>query len=144
MAEAVDNAQQEFWRPPVVQPAPARPLVDACDGCGTEFMVGGRYCHVCGLTRQTRRVSPSGWTQYLEFHNIKRGLGLPVASLAAFVVGVLCLLWAIATGFVYSERNLIDWQAVQLFRIQWLLAAVAAFVAGILLKKPSSPKMDRD
>jgi len=32
---------------------------------------------------------------------------------------------------------MIDWQAVQLWRIEWLLGAVAAFVAGCLLKKAS-------
>jgi len=31
----------------------------------------------------------------------------------------------------------LEWEAVQAFRIQWLLAAVAAFVAGLLLKKSS-------
>jgi hypothetical protein len=31
----------------------------------------------------------------------------------------------------------LEWQAVQVYRIQWLLAAVAAFVGGLLLRKPS-------
>jgi len=38
-------------------------------------------------------------------------------------------------GFLYPIDNLGDFQAIQLWRIEWLLAAVAAFVAGILLKK---------
>jgi hypothetical protein len=29
----------------------------------------------------------------------------------------------------------LDWQAIQLWRIEWLLGAAAAFVAGCLLKK---------
>jgi hypothetical protein len=35
----------------------------------------------------------------------------------------------------FSARTLVDWQAIQLWRIEWLLAAIAAFVVGLLLKK---------
>ena len=41
MSEVAHNAQHEFWRPPAAQPGAAGPnMVEACDGCGTEFMVG--------------------------------------------------------------------------------------------------------
>jgi hypothetical protein len=46
-----------------------------------------------------------------------------------------CLLAAITVGAIYSVQNLADFQAIQSWRIQWLLAALAAFVAGILLKQ---------
>jgi hypothetical protein len=52
------------------------------------------------------------------------------------MIGLGCILGAIAVGFVFTVQNLVDWQAVQIWRIQWLLAAAAAFIAGILLKKP--------
>jgi hypothetical protein len=42
---------------------------------------------------------------------------------------------AVMTGLVYSANTLVDWQAVQTWRIEWLLAAAVAFIAGILLKK---------
>jgi hypothetical protein len=32
-------------------------------------------------------------------------------------------------------RTAVDWQAIQLWRIEWLLGAVAAFIAGALLKR---------
>jgi len=70
-----------------------------------------------------------------EFQNVRRWLGLSMASLVAFFVGLGCLLAVVAVGVVYSVQNLADFQAVQSYRMQWLLAAVAAFVAGILLKK---------
>ena len=38
-------------------------------------------------------------------------------------------------GFIYSVQNFADFQAIQFWRMQWLLGAVAAFVAGILLKR---------
>jgi hypothetical protein len=39
-------------------------------------------------------------------------------------------------GFI-TAKTLVEWQAIQFYRAEWLLAATAAFVAGILLKKPS-------
>ena len=120
------------------QPNAAGPaLVEACDRCGTEFMVGARFCHICGATRASDRASNlhQSWTQYLEFNHIKQATGLPTASLVAFIIGLACVLGAITAGIIYSERNVLEWQAVQLFRIQWLLGAAAAFVAGILLKR---------
>jgi hypothetical protein len=41
----------------------------------------------------------------------------------------------VVTGFLFSATTLLDWQAVQLWRIEWLLAATAIFAAGFLLKK---------
>ncbi|SRR5713226_627538 len=150
MSEVVPNAQHDFWRPPAAQQSAATPvMVEACDRCGTEFMVGARFCHICGTARQAqaRPVYERSWTRHLEFHNIMhglgnaaQGLGLPTASLTAFVVGLACLLAVIAVGLIYTVQNLADFQAIQLYRIQWLLAAVAAFVAGILLKKTPGTK----
>jgi hypothetical protein len=42
------------------------------------------------------------------------------------------------TGVVYTARNLVDWEAVQIWRVQWLLAAIAAFLVVILLRKKES------
>ena len=57
MADVVHDAQQEFWRSPTVTGSPA-PLVAAaqgitvaCAGCHSEFMIGARFCHTCGLRR---------------------------------------------------------------------------------------------
>jgi hypothetical protein len=135
MPEVAQNTQHDFWRPPVSQAGTA--MVEACDSCGTEFMVGAGFCHVCGTARQAQ-VSATvarDWTQYLEFQNIKQGLGLSTGSLIAFLTGIGCLLAVVAVGVIYSMQTFADFQAVQLYRMQWLLAAVAAFVAGILLKK---------
>ena len=45
---------------------------------------------------------------------------------------------ALLVGFIFSANTVLDWQAVQMWRIEWLLAAVACFVAGILLRQPSA------
>jgi hypothetical protein len=144
MSNAVHDAQHEFWRPPVVTADAPRPSkVEVCDSCASEFMVGSLFCHVCGASRATRptTASNSHWTLYLEFHHIQRALGLSTASLVAFLVGMVCLIMAgIAVGLIYSVQTFNDFQAVQLYRMQWLLGAIAAFAAGLLLKKTPDKK----
>jgi hypothetical protein len=46
-----------------------------------------------------------------------------------------CILAAIGVSLVYSAQHVDDFEAVHLWRIEWLIAAIVAFVAGILLKK---------
>ncbi len=128
--------REEFWRPPVQESqyrAPA--LAEACERCGAEFVAGSRFCHLCGEARQPQ-LSRSRFNvgQYLDWSRIKQAVGLSTASLVAFIVGIACLLAAILTGVVYTAATVLDWQAVQLWRLEWLLAAVAAFAAGLLLK----------
>jgi hypothetical protein len=144
MSEVVENAPQEFWRPPVAEPETAVPtMVEVCDRCETEFMIGARFCHDCGAERQPKITASAGqtWTRILEFlhilefHNVKQWLGLPMASLISFFAGLGCLLAAVAVGLIYSVQTLADFQAIQSWRTQWLLAALVAFVAGILLKQ---------
>jgi hypothetical protein len=160
MSEVAQNAERDFWRPPVVtppaalEPATLPNLIEVCDRCETEFIAGSRFCHVCGATRSSQSTSPVlqnwarqalSWVRHLEFHNIERWivhtrqrLGLPTMSLAAFAVGLGCLLFAVGVGLFFSVRTTLDWEAVQVWRIQWLLGASASFLAGILLKKSSN------
>lgn len=137
MSDVVRDAQHEFWRPPVAASQTARPVAaPVCEGCGTEFMVGSLFCHACGTSREAHPSNPARWTLYLEFHNIKRALGLSTAALIAFFAGIVCLVMAaVAVGMIYSVQTFNDFHAVQLYRMQWLLGAIAAFVAGLLLKK---------
>ncbi len=132
------SEREEFWRPPMSEARDAAPLSrgEACERCGTDYVVGSRFCHVCGAARETplsaRRFSVSRW---LDWSRIREGLGLGTGSLLAFVVGVVCVLAAVFTGIIYTASTVLDWQAVQVWRIEWLLAAIAAFAAGLLLKK---------
>ena len=57
-----------------------------------------------------------------------------MASVVSLCIGVVCALAAIGTGLIYTATTVLDWQAVQIWRIEWLLAAIVAFLAGILLK----------
>ncbi|HET7442009.1 MAG TPA: hypothetical protein VFJ47_11965 [Terriglobales bacterium] len=147
MAGTAHNVPQEYWRPPASASADSdmkstSGLVEACDRCETEFMVGARFCHICGAVRPTvagatttRTARLWSWVRHIEFQTIKERLGLSTASLVSFFIGVGCVLAAIIVGLIFTAQTVLDWQAVQVWRIQWLLAAAVAFVAGILLKK---------
>jgi len=147
MAQAVENTPQEFWQPPVAHPQSLPALESACAGCGSEFMVGARFCHVCGASRATKGVvdsslwlQPLAFLKALEFQTVKDWLGLPLPALIAFFAGLGCILAAVTVGIIYSVQSLADFQAIQLWRIEWLLAALVAFVAGVLLKHAGSSR----
>ncbi len=142
MAEAAQSAQHDFWRPPMPAATSAAGhtnLVEACDRCGTEFIVDSRFCHTCGAARVDLNAPTISRLRekvtLVQVLGLGEQLGLSTAAFISFGIGVLCLLCALGVGMIFSARTMVDWQAVQLWRIEWLLAAVAAFVAGCLLKK---------
>jgi hypothetical protein len=180
MSEVIQDTHQEFWRAP--SPLAGNDLVvretipsmaEACADCGTEFLLGSRFCHSCGGRRPEALGQSAGsdkaiaglwpqgwktvqsvvaqfswskipfpsWLQYLHFHEIKRLTGLSAASLIAFVIGLGCIAGALLVGLM-TVKSYVDWQGVQFYRAEWLLAATASFVAGILLKAP--PNRSRD
>jgi hypothetical protein len=103
-------------------------------------MVGAAFCHICGSGRhRSREATGVSWTRHfgflqaIEFGRVKGWMGLPFPSLCAFVVGIACLLAALGVGMV-SVHDVSDFEAVQLWRIQWLMVACAAFLIGILFK----------
>ena len=155
----------------VQQPIPA--MAETCPRCGTEFLLGSRFCHTCGSRRREalsataradaaafarfwektvsrtrsavtaipwRRmwnwVTTPTWLHYFHFREVQRRVGLSSASLIAFLTGVACVAGALFVGLLQAN-TLVDWQAIQIYRVEWLLGAVVCFVAGILLKKPA-------
>jgi hypothetical protein len=88
-------------------------------------------------SRRGGRASFPAWLKYLHFHEIKRWVGLPTGSLIAFLIGLGCVAGALAISLFYRATNLAEFQAIQMWRMEWLLAATASFVAGILLRSPS-------
>ena len=148
-------------------------MAETCPRCGTEFLLGSRFCHSCGgrrpdamsaiakadaamiakfwekaisrthavvawvsWSRMSSKIKLPAWLHHLHFHEIKGQVGLPTASLIAFIIGLGCVTGALLVGLL-TARTLVDWQAIQFYRAEWLLAAIASFVAAILLKKPS-------
>ena len=101
-----------------------------------------RLSSLCSeLATAWREIEFPFWLRYLHFHEIKGWIGLSTASLIAFVIGIGCVAGALLVGLL-TARNFVDWQAIQFYRAEWLLAATASFVAGILLKKPSNRDPD--
>jgi hypothetical protein len=182
MSEVVQETHQEFWRPPVpvvteaVVIREALPMAEACPRCSTEFLLGSRFCHTCGVRRpeaisaaaradaahvaglreqliarvhsgvaafSLSKIQFPTWLRYLHFHEIKSRSGLSTASLIAFILGVGCVAGALLVGLL-TAKTFVDWQAIQFYRAEWLLAATAAFVAGILLKKPTKREEEEE
>jgi hypothetical protein len=142
MAHLAPNYEerQEFWKPAVAprhEESPAETIDQACQECGTDFVLGSRFCYVCGSDRNANLASASltGLHAWIDFASLREALGQSNYSLVALVLGCACVIAAIVTGFVFTATTLLDWQAVQLWRIEWLLGAVAMFAAGFLLKK---------
>jgi hypothetical protein len=139
MPDVVRTATQEFWHSPTeesadVQPSPTG-LAAACAECGAEFVPGAAFCHACGETR--RMAFSSGWLGRFEITSLQVMFGLTMAPLVAFFLGLACAAAAVLAGVFSNPQTVLDWQVVQAWRIEWLVASVAAFVAGILLKRPS-------
>lgn len=133
--------RQEFWKPVVAhrQETEATPSAaeQICQNCGSDYVMGSRFCHICGADRHINLADaqPTGISAWFDFVGLRDALSQTTASLLALILGCACLIAAAVTGFLFNATTLLDWQAVQLWRIEWLLAASAMFVAGILLKK---------
>jgi hypothetical protein len=135
------SVRQEYWRPP--NPAVVRLVeptsIDAvCSHCGTEYPVGARFCHICGSDRDPlpqTKLRPLNFADLLDVTILRQRLGLSIPCVTFFLIGVVCMVVAVLTGLIYKADTLVDWQAVQVWRIEWLLGAAAALLAGILLKK---------
>jgi hypothetical protein len=141
MADAARQFEhtQEFWKPAAVPHEQDHPgeLLPACQKCGTEFLIGSRFCYICGNDRENAagRAQSGKAHAWLDLSFVLKALGQNVPSLIALVLGCACIIAAIGVGLRFTATTLLDWQAIQLWRIEWLLAAIAIFAAGILLKK---------
>ncbi len=133
--------RQEFWKPAVPPHSEVPPAEESigqvCQECGTDFVIGSRYCYICGTDRHAgvAEAPAAGWRSWFDFSSLRDALGQTSASLVALILGCACIIAAVVTGFLFTATTLLDWQAVQLWRIEWLLAATAIFAAGFLLKK---------
>ena len=140
MASAAKSTSQEYWRPANPDVARVIPsLRGICWHCGMDYTPGARYCHSCGGAREGASVqtipSTKEHERRREMSDVFRQFGLSVPGVVCLVVAVVFALAAVLTGVIYREDTLVDWQAVQTWRIEWLLGAVVALLAGILLRK---------
>lgn len=142
MAQMASNIEerQEFWKPVI---PPRQEMAEgteaaaySCGNCGTQLVAEARFCHACGADGQAAAAEPASPAHSLyDLSALREALGQTTASLVALILGCACVIAALFTGLLFTATTLLDWQAVQLWRIEWLLAALALFAAGMLLKK---------
>src|SRR5262249_52388800 len=94
------STQADYWLP--VKPVVAAPSGQSavCERCGAELLVESRFCHRCG---QSRARPGEG-----EASNLHRSVTEQIAPAMAFMVGLACVVGALATGWVQAQSS---WQA---------------------------------
>jgi ABC-type Fe3+-siderophore transport system permease subunit len=104
--------------------------------CGTQYAPGARFCHVCGENREAefQATGANRIAQALDFTNIREKLGMSTTSLVLVAAAIGCVFGALMTGIVYSVNTIAEFQAVQSWRMEWMLAALVALVGAILFK----------
>jgi hypothetical protein len=124
---------QEYWRPadPDVARAIDVTVKEAfCWNCGTPYSAAAAYCQACGSARTAGpQVVPAAGRKTAALR-----LRLPLGSLVFLIVGLGCFAAALLTGAIYRTDTLVDWQAVQVWRVEWLLAGCGAMLAAIVLR----------
>lgn len=148
MAGVAHKAQHEFWQPPAAESvaaevprSPVRPApYEICAACATEYLAGASFCHSCGVPRAEATGKSGPLYPAQVYQQMKIALGLSGAALVAFLIGIGCIGIALVGGATYSPQAYPDFPAIMLWRMQWLVGAMAAFVAGILLNSPAPPK----
>lgn len=138
MTDIAREMSHEYWRPAQPPQAEYANVAEGyCGTCGTQFAAGARFCHVCGSGREPEILESrmSRFGEVFDFSAIRQRLGLSTPSLVFAIVAAACVLATILTGFIYSASTLTEWQAVQTWRIEWMLAGLVALVAAILFKR---------
>jgi hypothetical protein len=148
MAEFRRGTSEEYWRPATASGAAFERQglqtvgsAELCSICGTPYPVGARFCNQCGLNRQAAPLAASHklkWnplSDWLDLDGVRERTGLSAISLVLAALAVICMLATIMTGLLYTTATLAEWQAVQTWRIEWLLASVASLLGAILFKK---------
>jgi hypothetical protein len=140
MAEGAREASKDFWRPANTPRAGVDSAFSAacCANCGAEFVLGACFCHVCGVPREPLTEQRSRWMEWFEIETVCKKLSLNLAALLLFAAACTFVLGAILTGVIYRADTMLEWQAVQIWRIEWMLAAVVALLGALLLKRPAA------
>ncbi len=139
MADFGREPSQEYWRPASSAGKTFPSLTQArgnealCE-CGTPYAIGARFCHFCGQSRAGNQQTRNPLKGWLDLNTIRTQFGLSTASMVLVLAAAIFVLATLMTGLVYNTSTLAEWQAVQTWRIEWLLATLAALVAAALFK----------
>ncbi len=103
----------------------------ACPNCSATLPPDARFCLQCGKPLQATGAARPPVVPGVQASWFPKRVNLAV--FISLLIGVGCILAALVTGVVFAQQNLVDWQAVQLWRVQWLLGAIAFFLLALLL-----------
>ncbi len=139
MADMTRGPSQEYWRPAPgagssFRAGPTTGNEKYCVICGTPYAIAARFCHSCGVNREDALQKRNLLKDWLDWDAMRTRLGLSMASLICVLAAAIFVMAAVITGLVYNTSTLAEWQAVQIWRIEWLLATVAALLAAMLFK----------
>jgi len=136
MAPPAQNPDTEYWRPanPALAQVVRREALP-CPSCAAECSPAARFCQTCGseLKPSAAASQESGPPQLLNSKTPGRHAEFSLPCLFFFILGIACLTAVLAISLLYRPGSVAEWQAVQAWRIQWLLGACASFLAGMLL-----------
>lgn len=139
MADMKRESSEEYWRPApsasnVFPTHSAQADEASCVLCGTPYATGARFCHFCGLSREGTQEKRNPVKNSLDLSAMRTRLGLSTTSLVFVLAAAIFAIATVMVGLVYNTATLAEWQAVQTWRIEWLLATVAALLAAMLFK----------
>ena len=143
MADFTRELSQEYWRPS--QPSGGQQHgfhtqgEAFCNVCGTPYAAGARFCHLCGLGRDEdlHAEKTNQLLEWMDIGAIRMQFGLSNVSMVFLLAATIFMLATVLTGLVYNTSTVAEWQAVQAWRVEWLLATVVALLAAMLFKKQS-------
>lgn len=84
------------------------------------------------MSSELLKLSPAA---LLNLDVLRQRVGLNVPSLVFLILGILGMLAAAISAYAYDPVAVQGGQAITALPIECLIAAIAAFAAGILLKK---------
>jgi len=141
MADFTREMSHEYWRPAhangnlaEAHGFPAQGSEAFCTACGCSYAAGARFCHVCGVGRESDLHVRNPIAEWLDVTALGTRLGVSGIPLVFAFAAALFVLAAVMTGLVYNTSTVAEWQAVQTWRIEWLLAAVVALLAAMLFR----------
>jgi hypothetical protein len=136
MSEGAREVLHDFWRPAQAPKIGLESVFPAacCANCATQFAIGARFCHVCGSNREPLVAASSRLSRLADLNQLRELLGLNWPSLILLAVASVCALAAVLTSVVCTANTVTEWQALQTWRIEWMLGAVIALLAALLLK----------
>ena len=143
MPQEARGMSQDFWRPAQAPRSGVQSAFPAecCVHCGTEFTFGARFCHTCGASRGPLPVPRSRLSHWIDpgrvllaVQGLRARLNLGLPSFILLLLAAAFALAALLTGLVYHANTVLEWEAVQIWRLEWMLGAIVSLLAALLLR----------